>query len=442
MSFLSYSFFLFLFIVFVSYYIVPIKKQWIVLLIFSILFYVFESNILYILISGISTYLISLWIEKESSSKKNQKKLIIGISLNMILLLTLKYNLLKEMIGRSILIPLGISYYTLSSISYLVDIYQKKIKTNGFFRFFLSISFFPTLILGPINRYQKIEKTLFQNHSFHLQNVIDGSLRILYGIFKKLVIADSIYLIVNFIVTEKIGGIIPIFGLLLYGIQIYADFSSGMDIVLGFSKMLQIDLEENFNTPYFSKSLSEFWNRWHMTLTNWFKDYVYIPLGGNRTTTWKRNQNIFLVFLLSGLWHGFTWNFLLWGMLNGIFLILEKTCSYHPKSNLAILKNYIVVCLLWIFFMYPDLESIISIFHASKFTLPFFEIMSPAAYLVLIISIFFFIFVEYQKYQKKTFSFLGRNRDYILLLLFIFTIILFGNYGFSFNKAEFIYSRF
>lgn len=440
MNLISFPFFLFLFLVFLSYYLIPIKNRWVILLLFSVLFYCFQSNILYLLGSSILTYLFSVWIEKGTSQKQNKQKLIAGIFIHLFLLFTLKYDLYRYITGANLLVPLGISYYTLSSLSYLIDVYQKKIKTNGFFRFFLCISFFPTLILGPINRYQKVEKTLFSTPTFQRQKIVDGFLRILYGIFKKLLIANPLFLLINYIVTENIGGVIPILGLLLYGIQIYADFSGGIDIVLGFSTMLQIDLEENFETPYFSKNLTQFWNRWHMSLSHWLKDYVYRPLGGNQKGKWARN--ILIVFLLSGLWHGVSWNFLLWGLLSGIFLILEKKCSYDPKKRIAILGNYCFVCLLWIFFMYPNLESILSIFQASKFTIPLFQIMSPMNYGILCLSILFLGFVDYQKYHQKKFSFLGRNRDYLLLIGFLLVIILFGNYGFSFVKTDFIYSRF
>ncbi len=437
---ISLEFFLFLAVVVIFYYLVPKKQQWGILLLFSLLFYAFHSSLVYLLCSSLVTYFFSLSISKRE--KYSKWKLWIGIIFNIGLLIVLKYDLFSYVDDAfSLIVPLGISYYTLSSISYLVDTYQKKISPDSYFQFLLSISFFPTLIQGPINRYTKIKDTLLKPHSFSRLQAKEGLLRILWGCFKKLVIANRISILTSYIVTNEIGGLGVVLGLLLYGIQIYTDFSSGIDIVIGFSRILQINLLENFDTPYFSKNLNEFWKRWHISLTSWFRDYVYIPLGGNRVSKLRNSLNILIVFLLSGMWHGPTWNFFLWGLCNGILLVMEKRMNYQPKKPIFMLANYGIVCVLWIFFMYPNLSSILSIFHNTN-TLSLFEVMSLSNFIVLWIAILFLGVVEYQKYKKKSFSTSFKNRDYLLLILFIFIIILFGSYGIGFEKTDFIYSRF
>lgn len=441
MNIVSFNFLMFISIVIFLYYIYPKKHQWVILLLFSLVFYLLNSSITYILISAIITYFSSIKLNK----KKSKLLLFLSITINLSLLVILKYNLLDYVINGNIIVPLGISYYTLTSISYLVDSYNKKIKPEGFFKFLLCLSFFPTLIEGPIVRFSKIEKSLFSVHRFDKDYFVQGLTRIVWGFFKKLVIANRIALITTYVVSHELGGLSILVALLLYGIEIYMDFSAGIDIVIGFAKILQVELEENFNTPYFSKSLNSFWKRWHMSLTNWYRDYVYIPLGGNRCSKIRNMFNILIVFILSGIWHGVGINFFLWGLFNGIIMILERLFKYQPKKKIFILVNYIVICLLWIFFLYPNFDSILVALNSLiplSLTIPFMEIMSISNYVILIFSCLFIFIIEYLKYKNKISKFKYRHGDYLLLILLLFVIILFGNYGIGFDKTNFIYNRF
>lgn len=442
----SFEFLIFISIVTFIYYLFPKKNQWLILLGFSLIFYFSQSLIYYIVITTISTYILSLIISKSNNQKKNKLLVFLGIFINLFFLIVLKYDLFTYISDSfSLIMPLGISYYTLSSIAYLVDTYRQKINPDGFFHFFLGISFFPTLIQGPITCYKDVKESLFTPHHFDRQKFVDGSLRILWGFFKKLVIAARLTLITTYIVDNNVGSFYVIIALLLYGIEIYTDFSAGIDIVLGFAKILQIDLPENFNAPYFSKNLNEFWKRWHISLTSWYRNYVYITLGGNRCSKIRNYINILIVFILSGMWHGPTINFFLWGLFNGILLIIEKMTKYKPKNNLFIILNYLVVSCLWIFFLYPNISTMtntLTNFLKFSYNLNFLNIMSISNYLVLFGSIIFLIIIDYLKYKGKIFKFKYRHTDYIFLIIFILTIILLGSYGIGFDKIDFIYNRF
>lgn len=450
MSIISFEFLSFLFLVLFVYYLFPIKKQWVILLLFSMLFYLINFNIVYILITSLSTYFVSYFIGKNEKRIFKNLFLFLGIFINIFLLIVLKYDLFKYIKGGfSLIIPLGISYYTLSSISYMVDVYKCKIKVENYFKLLLSLSFFPTLFQGPIGKYSNLKETLFEVHKFNFDKLFSGFLRILWGFFKKLVIVSRLSILTSYVVSNNLNGIFVILGLLLYAIEIYADFSSGIDIVIGFSKMLQVDLEENFNVPYVSKSLNEFWKRWHISLTSWYREYIYIPLGGNRCSKFRNIINIMIVFVLSGMWHGTTINFFLWGLLNGIILVIEKMVKYNPQKKIFVLFNYFIVSLLWIFFLYVDfdtlLNSFISIFNFNNYnilSIKYLDIMSISNYIVLFVSILFLFFVEYIKNLKREFVFKYRNCDYILLIVFVFIIILLGVYGIGFEQSDFIYNRF
>lgn len=437
----SFKFIFLIILITFIYYLFPRKKQWLILLFFSFLFYLFNSTIIFILISSFVTYLSSLYLFK----RKKKSILFLSISFNLLLLITLKYNITSYLFNLSFLLPLGISYYTLSIISYLVDVYHKKLKPDSYFKFLLSISFFPALIQGPIIRYNKIKDSLFTVHHFKKEKAIDGLTRILWGCFKKLVIANRIMLITNFVVNENLKGLSILLALLLYGIQIYADFSGGIDVVIGIAKIWQIDLEENFDTPYLTKSLTTFWRKWHMSLTNWFRDYVYIPLGGNRCSKIHNMLNIIIVFLLSGLWHGTSLNYLLWGLCNGIIMVGERLLSYHPQKKFFMIINYLVICSLWIFFLYPNINSIgdalISLLPL-KLDLPFLQIMNIGNYIVLFLAVIVLVIIDILKYRHINFKFNYHHYEYILLLGMLFSIILFGIYGIGFDKTSFIYSRF
>ena len=269
---------------------------------------------------------------------------------------------------------MGISFYTFQSLSYTLDVYKKKIKpTNNLLTFLAFVSFFPQLVAGPIERAKSLLPQFSKKRKFDYDTAVDGSYQILWGLFKKIVIADNCAIFVNQIFDGYAGmnGSTLLLGAVLFGFQIYCDFSGYSDMAIGLAKLLGFKLMTNFSYPYFSRDIAEFWRRWHISLTSWFKDYIYIPLGGSRGGMVKTLRNIFVIFLISGMWHGANWTFVVWGLLNAAYfvpLILMK--SRKAKQNigekqkttpqwedmLEIWFTFLLVSLAWVFFRAESLS--------------------------------------------------------------------------------------
>ncbi|MBQ4289103.1 MAG: MBOAT family protein, partial [Clostridia bacterium] len=276
---------------------------------------------------------------------------------------------LNEVVPTGIMLPFGLSYFSLQLISYLTDVYKAKLKPERRpVRFLLYVTYYPHLFVGPIERLSTFNESL-DRRRFSYDGISDGALRALWGAFKKLVIANRISLVVTAIAgeTQTYSGAYALLAMLFYSIQLYADFSGGMDIVLGISGMLGIKMSENFDTPYLSETVQEFWRRWHMTLGSWLKDYVYIPLGGNRKGKIRKTFNLLVTFLVSGIWHGI--HYILWGIINGIFVatgdLLKTKCRWLNR-----VVTFILISFLWAFFIWPDtltairmMGSVFSIFN-------------------------------------------------------------------------------
>ena len=410
-----------------------IKNLIILLTCVTIYCYLNISGLIFILTSIITTYIISLILK----NKKSKILLTIGILINLIILLSFKTIILY----KSIVVPLGISYYTLQVIAYLVDIYKNKYEPClNIINFSLYIFYIPCLFIGPINRYNDIEKELF-NSKIKINNLYNGLCRICFGLFKKLVIASRISIIINSIVQNNYMGSYILFSCLLYTLFLYTDFSGGIDIVLGISKMLGITLKENFDRPLFSESIKQFWNRWHIALSSFLKDYVYIPLKGNRCSKIRQKINIMITFLVSGLWHGF--NYLIWGLGQGILVILNiKTSS----KILNVILTYVLVSLLWVFFIYPNnmeaifkLTSIFTNFNLGSLFSNFLNLgLSISNYLVLIIATITLFIIE----KKGPYLKISNNKKLILIGTLILIVLVFGVYGIGFQVEQFVYSKF
>lgn len=268
----------------------------------------------------------------------------------------------------NILLPMGISFYTFQTLSYTIDVYKGKLKAEKHFGIFaLYISFFPQLVAGPIERSERLLPQFYKEYKFDYYNVTNGLKRMTWGFFKKVVIADRVAIMVNTVYNNPTNyqGFPLILATILFAIQIYCDFSGYSDIAIGYAQVMGFDLMENFKRPYFSKSISEFWKRWHISLSSWFRDYLYIPLGGNRVKISRHCFNLFFTFLISGLWHGASWTFVVWGALHGIYLIIgqvlkpiiERFVSNIKLDKLPLLHRFIqvsitcsLVCFAWIFF--------------------------------------------------------------------------------------------
>ena len=430
----------------ILYYLSPKKFKPYVLLVISILVYssLGVKSLIYIVISTITTFFAALLFQK---NKYKKVILIVTLVINIGILVIIKSEIFKN-----IIIPMGISYYTFQVVSYLIDVYRNKYKPEkNIAKYFLYTMYFPYLFIGPINRYDDISKTLFETEKkFNCKSAYNGALRIGWGFFKKLIIANRINVIISTITqnTGEYNGAFALLAMLLYSIQLYADFSGGIDIVLGFSKILQIDLKENFNNPYISQNIQEFWRRWHISLSSWFRDYVYIPLGGNRCSKIRNYFNTIIVFLLSRLWHGV--NYILWGLFHGIFIIIGKFIKVKNKY-INITVTFLVVSFLWSFFIWPSatesLQMIGSVFTTFNYQDLFSNILnlglSLSNYIVLIIAVILLIIYDLnkEKINSKIKNLKTENKILVFAIL-VWIVLIFGMYGIGFNASDFIYNKF
>ena len=353
------------------------------LLIASLIFYAWGEPILvFLMISSIIfNFFYGNFLNKYKSTHKYT--LPVGILINLLPLMLFKYgdffvvnlNTLISSVGMTyafpetgFLLPVGISFYTFQTISYLVEIVRGTIRSsNNFINFALYVTFFPQLVAGPIVRYAQISKELV-SRELTLTSFYAGLERFIGGLFKKVVIANTLSVIADTIFglnTDILYPSLSWVGILAYTFQIYYDFSGYSDMAIGLGKMLGFDFPENFNFPYISRSIKEFWSRWHITLSSWFRDYVYIPLGGSRKGITRQLVNIGIVFLLTGLWHGASWNFVIWGGYYGVFLMIEKLLSKNDLSNrlpyLSWFVTMFIVIIGWVLFRADTIA------HATQF---------------------------------------------------------------------------
>ena len=351
--------FLFLFfpIALIAYYLAADNIKNYILLIISLLFYAWgEPRYIFLMIfSIVVNYFLGLKVDIDS--KTNRKMwFTISIIFNLVLLIIFKYA--DFLFGiKGIKLPLGISFYTFQVMSYVIDVYNGDVRAQTRFHdLTLYISLFPQLIAGPIVRYQTVEKQIdCREHS--MDKFAVGVKRFVIGLSKKVILANQLAVVADGVFAKDISELAVLeswTGIICYALQIYFDFSGYSDMAIGLGKMFGFDFPENFNYPYISQSVSEFWRRWHISLGSWFRDYVYIPLGGNRVSKLKLYRNIFIVWSLTGLWHGASWKFVLWGLYYGLFICLEK---YITKDLLQRLPNavrhiYLLIIMLigWVFF--------------------------------------------------------------------------------------------
>lgn len=350
MMFNSFAFICYFIAILVPYYLVRPKFRRIWLLVVSVLFYSFW-NPLYVfllLYCIIVTYGSGLLIGKFQGSLNRQKLfLALGIVLDLIVLFVFKYqNMMIELVNSvlthvkfsidyrfELMLPIGISFYTFQTIGYMIDVYRGKIKASkNIIEYALFVSFFPQLVAGPIERSENLIGQIKDLENVEVRNIPrikQGLYMMLWGFFMKVVIADRAAIIADTVFKNYkiLGSVELLIGIICFSIQIYCDFGGYSAIAIGAAKIMGIDLMENFNTPYFAGSIKDFWNRWHISLSSWFRDYLYIPLGGNRKGKLKKYRNLMIIFLVSGLWHGAEWSFVVWGGLHGLYMILEDMTS-------------------------------------------------------------------------------------------------------------------
>lgn len=381
MLYTSYIFVIFIILTVFFYYKIPTSWQWRLLLAASLVFYAWPGYIylIYVLVFSFVTWFGAKQIEKYSGGGAKFRLFILTIliSFNLGTLFCFKWSsmglaLVNKLFGTSlawrIMLPLGISFFTFQNTSYLIDVYKVKISAEKNFGHYLLFStYFPYIVSGPINRYEQMEQQFFVKHDFQKEKFYSALLRILWGFLKKMVIADRAAIFVDQVFDHyyMYRGLFILIAVLLFSLQLYMDFSGCMDIVIGVSKLFDIDMRENFQAPYSANTVAEFWRRWHISLTSWFRDYLYIPLGGNRKGKTRKYLNIMLVFVFCGAWHGAGFTFLIWGFLNGFYQIIgditskirTKLCyviGLDENSYGAVLRKRITTILLiefaWLFF--------------------------------------------------------------------------------------------
>lgn len=492
MLFNSVDYLLFFPIVSLLYFIIPKKLRNIWLLAASYFFYM-NWNAKYALLlafSTIVTYGCALFIDHVPKEKKWIRRCGLWgcIFINLGLLFYFKYtNFIIENINRAlrllhqdgqlplmdIVLPVGISFFIFQALGYTIDVYRQSVKpTKNVFRYALFVSFFPQLVAGPIERSANLLPQFEKTHTFDVERIRRGLLQMLWGLFMKIVIADNLAGTVTMIYDNygAYSGVEIVLATMMFAIQIYCDFGGYSNIAIGSAKVLGFTLMENFQSPYISESISEFWRRWHISLTKWFTDYVYIPLGGSRKGQIRTIVNTLIVFFVSGLWHGAQWTFIAWGVLNGIYLIAEKntidvrrklrqtlhikedTFSYHLWQRIY---TFFWVSLSWMFFRATGLKSvllmlrqIVTRFEGHKlFGWTINNIgMEPQTLIVVLIAITLLFVVDDWKYKgNDAIAFVFRQGfvfRWCVYLGLLFTIIMFGAYGYEFTQTEFIYFQF
>lgn len=353
MLFNTWQFAVFLLIVFPIYWIVPYKYRWGVLLVSSYYFYMCwnAKYLLLILFTTVVSYVCALLLEKQDDMKKKKGIVLMAAGICLGVLFVFKYfnffvdtvnNALrcladqKQMQALDLLLPVGISFYTFQTLSYVIDVYRKDIKAEHHFGYYaMYISFFPQLVAGPIERAGNLLPQFRQEQRFSYEEASYGLKMMAWGLFKKMLIADLIAGYVDKVYADvhAYTGFALVAATVLFSIQVYCDFSGYSDMALGIARLFGIKLMKNFREPFFACSIREFWSRWHISLSTWFRDYVYIPLGGSRAGKWKCYRNQMITFILSGLWHGANWTFVIWGGMHGALQVIEKIFGIPRRKD-------------------------------------------------------------------------------------------------------------
>lgn len=491
MLFNSLEFLIFFPVVTLLYFAIPHKVRYIWLLFASYFFYMCW-NPKYALLMGLSTvitYLSGIFIGKYND-RPGIKKLCVALSftINIAILFFFKYfdfaianiNAVLASVGVElinpafdVILPVGISFYTFQALGYTVDVYRKDIEPEkNILRYALFVSFFPQLVAGPIERSGNLIKQLRERHYFDTKRAANGLMLMLWGFFEKLVIADRAAYVVDTVYNNynSYTGLTLVFATVLFAFQIYCDFASYSDIARGAAQVMGFDLMKNFETPYFSKSVGEFWRRWHISLSSWFRDYLYIPLGGNRKGRLRKYFNLTVVFFLSGLWHGASWSYVVWGLLNGFYQIIgDITKGVRNKisekmgldrevfSNklLKVIVTFALINFSWIFFRAGSFMAALTIIKNmfSEFNLwiltdgTLFSLgLDSADMFVLLMSLMVLFVVSVLKYKgvmiRDTFAKQGLWFRYFIYLAGIFAVLILGIYGPTYDSSQFIYFQF
>jgi D-alanyl-lipoteichoic acid acyltransferase DltB (MBOAT superfamily) len=476
MLFNSIEFAVFLPIVFALYWFVfnKLKAQNLFLLAAGYFFYGWWDWRFLILLFASSTidYAVGYLLEKTEKQARRKQLLGTTIAVNLLILGIFKYfnffaesfvvmlNLLHIKANVQIInvvLPVGISFYTFQSMAYVIDVYRKEIKAcDSYLTFLTFVSFFPQLVAGPINRAKKLLPQFYVTRSFNYDIAIAGLRLILYGLFKKVVIADNLAKFADEVFSNPgmYTGWVSAAGVLCFSIQIYCDFSGYSDIALGTANLFGFELMENFRTPYFATSLREFWQRWHISLSTWFRDYLYIPLGGNRKGEARQYFNLFITFMVSGLWHGANFTFIIWGFIHGSYVVVEDFLKRRISFSLPPIIGWFVtlgvVCFAWIFFRAASVTDAVTIsrsllhgYDISSLSLALQKVYSSNVFVSVLLACLGFLLINDALIARLGFNSLLQKIPtpvrlsyyYILLLLIAFV-------GLNDNAPNFIYFKF
>ncbi|MFC4636294.1 MBOAT family O-acyltransferase [Dokdonia ponticola] len=477
MFFNSLTFAVFLPIVFILYWFVfkrHLKAQNIFLLIVSYVFYGWWDYrfLSLILLSTLIDFYIGSALKKEESSKKRKWLLATSLLFNLGVLGFFKYanffieswvdawSILGVQMHTStlqIILPVGISFYTFQTLSYTIDVYRKKMEpTSSFIQFATYVAFFPQLVAGPIERASHLLPQFKKPRVFDFETAKSGLHLIIWGLFQKIVIADSCATYVNAIFNnyEGMNSLSLLLGAVYFALQIYGDFAGYSNIAIGVARLLGFDLMRNFNYPYFSRDIAEFWRRWHISLSTWFRDYLYIPLGGSRGSKRQQIRNVFIIFIVSGFWHGANWTFVVWGALNAFYflpvLLLKQnrknldvagkgTLVSTGKEMIQIIITFALTCIAWIFFRSASIKDsfyyLERMFTNLEFKKQYLNIERHSIEMVLLIA--GFLFVEWLWREKETP--LSGKFDMIKVITTILLIIVLGVFS---EHQSFIYFQF
>ncbi len=478
MNYTSLNFYLLLFLIVIVYYTLPLKIRWFALLVGSLSFYyiISKQGFVILLATTLATYLFGILIDGSNNKTVARIHLMIAVSVCIIPLFAIKTSnfvmRIFDVNEVSWIVPVGISFYSLQMIAYIVDLYRGNIKPQkNILKYILFISFFPQIIQGPIPRYGALGEQLFEGHKFDEEGITKGIHLIIWGFFLKFMIADKAGVVVNNIFDnyELYPGLYVVVGGVLYSIQLYTDFMACTTISKGVSEIFGIHLMDNFDHPYMAVSIKDFWRRWHQSLSTWLRDYVYIPLGGNRKGKLMKYINLLVTFFVSGIWHGADYNYIVWGLLHGVYQITgELTGKIKGKiydklrmpEEIAVRRwiqragTFIWVTLAWIIFRADQLG------HAITMIKSIFTVYNPwilfddsllrlglswKEWCVLVLSVMLLV-----KVSKKQEEVCIRDRilsQHIIVRWFIYVaaisvIWVFGTYGYGFDVKDFIYGGF
>lgn len=529
MLFISYEFLLFFAVLVLVYYLVPGKVQWVILLASNVLFYLCSGwkAVIFILMTTVSTWLLGLKLGKRKQAadaysrekqlsrqekkeyRAKQKKiswrwLLLGLWLNFGILALLKYtnfmvgnvNGILHLMGSPLylervhwLLPLGISYYTFQSMGYLIDVYRNKYEPEKHLgQLALFISFFPQLIQGPISRYDEMKEQFRAVHRPEAKKIAFGLQRMLWGYMKKLIVADRLVHVVSAVSqdTEQYRGIFVFVGMVSYTLQIYADFSGGIDIVLGAAQVLGIRLPENFERPYFSKTVGEYWRRWHMSLMTWLREYIFYPASVcgpvTKLTRWSKEHfgnavgrrvplyaATLLVWLVTGIWHGATWNFVFWGLINGIVLLIASELApwkkrfdeKYPKlrgkrwfSAFQIGRTLLVLSIIQTLEYYGSVRRMLAMQVSMVTAFSFRPLwdgsllqlgMDLGDWIVTGVGLLMMLMVSLKQRKGSVREQIAQKPEYVRWGIWtglLLAVVIFGAYGHGFDASQFVYNQF